>query len=940
MITPRRTRLLRVPDLQAFRRAIHGAGDGAVVIVPTTGAARQLGVGVTRDELYATLHGRLANAPRRLTDIEREAMAQAASRAVAASGVEHTFQLRPGLVAEMLRFYDQLRRQRQSVARFEELIHEALGGEELDRAAARMRLQTRFLAATFREYERRLAECGACDEHTLRDRLVSESVADPVRRLVVTVADWIAEPDGLFAADFDLLSRIAGLETLDVIATEATLGAGFHERVHNWLPGIEEQDVAKSVDAAKPALVTPSGAPPDQPWWVLRDREEELIAVARRARGATHRIAVVYKHPLPYVYLAAEVFRSIGVRCQTADAMPLAAEPTAASLDLVLDVVSSDFSRAALVALLRSPHFAFDVTRAGVSALDRSLSAARYLGDRERLFTLGDDWPARDAAAAPALHAAIAVARELAPLTEPRPASQQLTTLASFWTGHLPPLMDDDPFASRERRARGAIGDLLSAIAAAHGANDDPAWSVDDLAVAVRRWIEDRTFAVDGDANGIHLLDDRAARYGDFDDMTIVGLVEPDWPERPRRNIFYPPSILKALGWASERDRRASDDARFLDLLASAARHTVLSTFTLDDDALVSRSIQLDEVPRARLSIAAVDRGEVVESPSERSSADELMTSTSDEAAVTWKELRASRTPADAPQFHGTVAAPSTVPPRAWAVSALETYLDCPFKFFAQHVLGLEEEPDDEEVMDPRRQGQFVHRVFERFFDAWQRAGNRAITAVNLDEARRMFTDVVDRALEALPPAEGALERTRLLGSPAAAGLGEAVFRMEAERPTPVVERLLEHRLEGEFALTTADGVRTIALRGKADRIDLLEDGTFRLIDYKLGWPPNRARALQLPIYGLCAEQRLASYRGRTWSLGEAAYLAFKGMRRVVPLFTAADRAKVLADAQQRLADTYDAVGRGEFPPTPDDVYRCETCSYAAVCRKDYVGDV
>jgi CRISPR/Cas system-associated exonuclease Cas4 (RecB family) len=121
----------------------------------------------------------------------------------------------------------------------------------------------------------------------------------------------------------------------------------------------------------------------------------------------------------------------------------------------------------------------------------------------------------------------------------------------------------------------------------------------------------------------------------------------------------------------------------------------------------------------------------------------------------------------------------------------------------------------------------------------------------------------------------------------------------------------------------------------------LLDDGTFRLIDYKLGWPPNRTRALQLPIYSLCAEQRLAGHRRREWRLGEALYLAFKGPRRVVPLASsAADRAKALSDAQQRLADTVDAVARGEFPPTPDDVWRCETCSFSSVCRKDYVGDV
>jgi RecB family exonuclease len=164
---------------------------------------------------------------------------------------------------------------------------------------------------------------------------------------------------------------------------------------------------------------------------------------------------------------------------------------------------------------------------------------------------------------------------------------------------------------------------------------------------------------------------------------------------------------------------------------------------------------------------------------------------------------------------------------------------------------------------------------------------------------------------------------------------------MEAERPVAVVERLLEHKLTGDFTFATAAGPRTVALRGKADRLDLLEDGTFRLIDYKLGWPPQRGRALQLPIYSLCAEQRLAGHNGKNWQLGEAAYLAFKGPKRVVPLFaTAADRAKVLADAQQRLADTVDAIERGEFPPTPDDVWRCETCSFASVCRKDYVGDV
>src|SRR4029450_4290371 len=112
---------------------------------------------------------------------------------------------------------------------------------------------------------------------------------------------------------------------------------------------------------------------------------------------------------------------------------------------------------------------------------------------------------------------------------------------------------------------------------------------------------EDHTFEPDRGETGVPLLDDQAARYGDFDDVAIAGLIESDWPDRPRRNIFYPPAVLKALGWPSEHERRAAADARFLELVASASRRTWLLTFTLDDDALVSRSTQLDEIPRARL---------------------------------------------------------------------------------------------------------------------------------------------------------------------------------------------------------------------------------------------------------------------------------------------------------------------------------------------------
>src|SRR5262249_9987725 len=196
---------------------------------------------------------------------------------------------------------------------------------------------------------------------------------------------------------------------------------------------------------------------------------------------------------------------------------------------------------------------------------------------------------------------------ELLPLAEPRPASEQIHSLREFWTSRLRPLEGAGLLNARERRAREAVAAMLEALETVHLAHDDPEWTIREVAVAVRRSIEEQTFVpappVQG---GVQLLDDQAARYGSFDDVAIVGLIDPDWPERPRRNIFYPPSLLKSLGWPSEQDRRAAADARFVDLLARASRQTQLFPFTLDEDALGPRWLQPAGVARPGLS--AVER--------------------------------------------------------------------------------------------------------------------------------------------------------------------------------------------------------------------------------------------------------------------------------------------------------------------------------------------
>ena len=68
-------------------------------------------------------------------------------------------------------------------------------------------------------------------------------------------------------------------------------------------------------------------------------------------------IGLVVARPLPYLYLAREVFDGAELPFEALDTLPLAAEPYAAAVDVVLECAAANFTRRALMALLHQPHF-------------------------------------------------------------------------------------------------------------------------------------------------------------------------------------------------------------------------------------------------------------------------------------------------------------------------------------------------------------------------------------------------------------------------------------------------------------------------------------------------------------------------------------------------------------------------------------------------------
>jgi CRISPR/Cas system-associated exonuclease Cas4 (RecB family) len=990
LITPRVTRLLRASDLRTFQSAIVGLvphgwdARGTAIVVPSRAAGEELrrtiedltlsvaGAGIvvlpdllTRQELYARLQEHLADCPRLLTDFDREVLLRLAADDATRAGAAPPFSLRPGLLAAMLGFYDELRRRGRTIDALDRVIGGTLeAGRDTDRGAERLLQQTRFLSATFAAFERRIGDSGRIDEHGLRTFLLSDGYRSPYRHAVLTVADQPAGPRGLWPVDFDLLSRLAGLERIDVVATEAMLGAGWLQRLHDVLPELDEDRVPDQ--SAPPLLV----GPPLQEGFegpvvfVCRDREEELVEAARRIkrRAREHgpitleRIAVVFQRPLPYLYLARQVFTAARIPYQASDALPLAAEPFAAALDLLFVVAAEDATRAALIGLLSSPHWSFRdprqpdrvVGRPHIASLDRLLQESKFLGGWEELARLATLAAARsvtgsrEAARWRSGDVALTAALELEPLIrkvrDSASASEQINGLLEFISRYEAPPDPASDFFERHLRARSAVTAALLSLREAHVRYDDRPRPIADLAATIHRWIEAQTFAPRTGTDGVRLIDAEAAAFARMDEIHLVGVVESDWPERSGSNIFYPASLLRDLGWPPDADRLASARARFGDLLTLPERRIAVSSFTLEEDAIVSPSAFVEDVASSGLAVERPDKDDFVRVfTHEALSLPPVRADAAPDAAADWLALRTSRTSHADSRYHGTVGARDGI---VYAVSRVERYLECPFKYFAGQVLQLEEEREDESGLSALERGQLLHGAFESFFEAWRERGRTGVSAEDLDEALALFEEVAERHLQDLPEGDRALERTYLLGSAAASGLAGRAFAVEIEQGIGVTERLLEYPFEGGFSFEGTAGLQAVRVRGKADRIDLLDDGTLRVVDYKLGRAPKPARALQLPIYGICAQQQLERQRGERLPIARAGYVAFKEKNAFVDLAgKSGDVDAALREGQQRFLDAISRIEAGEYPPSPDEPWTCTRCGFPHVCRKDYVGD-
>ncbi|MEO8482341.1 MAG: PD-(D/E)XK nuclease family protein [Acidobacteriota bacterium] len=972
--------LIRARGLASFRNALrHLAVEGGVlatrrrvVVVPTRASAELLRQTIeaslssetrpavvlpdmlTRDEWLGRLFEALPpgrrwlSKPERLVLLERAARETLERRRLAA----RPFHLRPGLVAAMLDFHDELSRRQRSVRRFARTLFDELRVERgTDRGSESLINQTCFLGLSFLAYGRAVAESGGVDEHALRAALLASQPRLPFDDLVIAVADHPADLRGLWPADFDLVGRLQHLQQVRVVLTDEAHDAGFRERLEEQLPGIEEDRTETIVRSPKVVVGAPGQAA--APVFLSRDREEEVRDVARTIR---HRAmaneavmvpaAIVFHRPLPYLYLAQQVLTDARVPYQAFDALPLAGEPYAALLDVVMSMARTGGTRDSTIALLRSPLLVFEIegtplSLRDVSVLEAVLTERRSTGDASTYAAevdaceSGASSRARRVAvqARRAARVAAMTQHALAPYRAGETATAQVEALSSFLRAHERRFTDEHHADDRARRARAAVLAVLDGLAEAFRRHDDHAREHDDLASIIHHAVESHTFMPRRGQAGVHLVDAVAARFGEFDDTYLVGLVETDWAERQRRSFFYSNVLLKALGWPQDDEQTRAQHAAFQDLLTLSRHRTRLSAFQLEGDAIVavspivesSRGLPEEVEPTA-------PRGGLF--PDERWTREGPLASAGTDGDD-WIALRRRRPALDGRDYGGFVSARD---PETYRVSKVDRYVACPFKYFAEHVLGLSEDRDEEAGLTPLERGTLLHSLFEAFYQRWQAAGHGAITTTLIPAAVTMFTDLMEQTLQTLPPADRVLEDLRLRGSMVAPGVAARVFELEAASGAAVRERLLEYELNGPFTFPVKFGfdTRTIEIRGKTDRIDVLGDGSLRVVDYKLGRMPDLNSSIQIAVYAHCAQAALEQRDGRPHPVSAAMYVAFGDDRRLEGRLPGDNTAMAVAAKASEFAGTIEKIEAGEFPPAPKKPSECVWCGFAGVCRKEY----
>ena len=365
----------------------------------------------------------------------------------------------------------------------------------------------------------------------------------------------------------------------------------------------------------------------------------------------------------------------------------------------------------------------------------------------------------------------------------------------------------------------------------------------------------------------IHIWGTLEARLQSVDLLVLGGLDEGVWPVATRTDPWLSRAMRAALGLPSPERRLGLAAHDFFQGLAAANVIVTRAEKRGGSPTVESRWLQ-----RLRVLIGEAAAKRLA------TRGDEFIALARALDRVKGKPVPVSR-PAPKP--------PLVARPQGLSITEIETLIRDPYAVYAKRVLKLE--PLDPLGLAPDRslRGSLIHAALGDFTSAWRSPFDRAAEDRLLAVGRDALAAIADF------PDIHAVWSIRF------AAIARWFVAWEAARDAAVTKRHAE--IEGALEIPTAAGA--FRLRGRADRIDQMADGSLAIYDFKTSTPQTERTVFA----GLTPQMTLEAAMARAGgfagipaglSVSELAWLAVGKIGRGDPYIPAASRQrKETADA-------------------------------------------
>ncbi|MGB9663904.1 MAG: PD-(D/E)XK nuclease family protein, partial [Ignavibacteria bacterium] len=296
---------------------------------------------------------------------------------------------------------------------------------------------------------------------------------------------------------------------------------------------------------------------------------------------------------------------------------------------------------------------------------------------------------------------------------------------------------------------------------------------------------------------------------------------------------------------------------------------------------------------------------------------------------------------------------------KEFSITELETYAQCPFKYFLNYIVQPQIEEEIEEDIQRNEFGLIIHQILYQFLNKLK-SENRNL----YDELKNNYDQL---SAEILEIAKGILKHFERYNP--FFFLTEEIILGSSQRKSIIIEFLnLEKRLieDSDYTFQPFEFEKTIIqefnldderfkLKGKIDRIDLnLTDNTFKVLDYKTGELPKPTDykdriSLQLPLYLILVERYFQSIN-EDLKISDAEFVKLSSKKSnnierksLIKDFLNGQSNELmneLDEVMKTVASMIEKIKNGKFNLTTIKNFErrvCSKCNYQGICRIDLI---